>query len=271
MELQEHRIVYAAPPPGFDPTPPPPEDEGLNSDEPINSGNELLELLQSKGLTKSDPSKRTGVSAQNEWRRRRGCPCGRPCGQAPARVAGTEAGRVPQPQADRVPLCAGPTPKTENSRNELNDLLQSKGLTPNDPSKRTGSSASNEPIIGEKPPRDTAPRPDPALSRGERVARDGAVSSRRGSGEGSLHRCSHPAQHMNNSRNELHDLLQSNGLTQNYPSKRTGSLPQNEPLCGSSIGSHACAVGHRDGSRRSLRGRADRRVCGPGLFVERGI
>ena len=110
-----------------------------------NSRNELNDLLQSQDLTHNDPSKRTGPSAQNEAHRRRGGPCGRPCGQDPARVVGTEAGRVPQPQADRAPLCAGPTPKTENSRNELNDLLQSKGLNPNDPSKRTGSSAPNEP------------------------------------------------------------------------------------------------------------------------------
>ena len=76
------------------------------------------------------------------------------------------------------------------------------------------------------------PLRDTSLSRGERVARDGAFSSRRGSGEGSLHCHTHPAQNTNNSGNELHDLLQSKALTSNDPSKRTVSEAQNELLVG---------------------------------------
>ena len=82
-------------------------------------------------------------------------------------------------------------------------------------------------------PHGGAPRPrDPALSRGERVARDGAFTSRRGSGEGSLHCHTHPAQNTENSGNELHDLLQSKALTTNGPSKRTVSDAPNELLGG---------------------------------------
>jgi hypothetical protein len=154
MELQEHRIVCVAPPPGFDPTPPPIEDEGPNSDEPINSGNELDDLLQSQGLTQNDPLKRTGPLQQNE------------------------------PQGDAN--------QTE----------------------------------------------EPALSPGERVGRDGAFTSRRGSGEGSLHCCTHPPQHTENSGNELNDLLQSQDLTPNDPSKRTGPSALDEPPRGASTGVH---------------------------------
>ena len=114
-----------------------------------------------------------------------------------------------------------PAQNTENSRNELNDLLQSKALTTNDPSKRTGHSAQNEP-----------PQLDTALSRGERVARDGAFSSRRGSGEGSLHCHTRPAQQTKNSGNELNDLLQTHNLTRNVYTKRTVSEAQNELLGG---------------------------------------
>jgi hypothetical protein len=52
-----------------------------------------------------------------------------------------------------------------------------------------------------------------------RVARDGAFSSRRGSGEGSLASYPRPTQKAENSGNELSDLLQSNGLTPSDPSK----------------------------------------------------
>ena len=65
-------------------------------------------------------------------------------------------------------------------------------------------------------PQGGAPRPrDPALSRGERVARDGAFTSRRGSGEGSLHCHTQPAQNTENSGNELNDLLQTHNLARN--------------------------------------------------------
>ena len=76
------------------------------------------------------------------------------------------------------------------------------------------------------------PQRDTALSRGERVARDGAFTSRRGSGEGSLHCHTHPAQNTENSGNELHDLLQSKDLTTNVYTKRTVSEAQNELLGG---------------------------------------
>ena len=173
--------------------------------------------------------------------------------------------------------CTPPAQNTTNSRNELQDLLQRKGLTNNYPSKRTASEAQNEVVGGvnewaglsrpihEPTPHPScsgwrkrrSPTPSPqgrgllrraggrvardsaitnrrgsgegsptesaALSRGERVARDGAFTSRRGSGEGSLHCCPHPSQNTENSRNELHDLLQSKALTTNDPSKRTGN------------------------------------------------
>ena len=85
-----------------------------------------------------------------------------------------------------------------------------------------GYPARSDPARWRPRPRDPAPQRDTALSRGERVARDGAFTSRRGSGEGSLHCHTHPAQNTENSRNELHDLLQSKALTTNDPSKRTG-------------------------------------------------
>ena len=81
-------------------------------------------------------------------------------------------------------------------------------------------------------PRDPAPQRDTALSRGERVARDGAFTSRRGSGEGSLHCHTHLPQNANNSGNELHDVLQAKALTTNAPSKRTVSEAPNELLGG---------------------------------------
>ena len=163
-----------------------------------------------------------------------------------------------------------PAQDTNNSRNELHDLLQSNGLTTNDPSKRTAHSAQNELVGGknesqagdcslpsmpcrrsnsfasihEPTPHPScsgwrkrrSPTPSPLgrglLRRTERVARDGAFTSRRGSGEGSLHCHPHPAQNTNNSGNELHDLLQSKALTTNDPSKRTGHSAQNEPVAG---------------------------------------
>ena len=121
---------------------------------------------------------------------------------------------------------AHPAQNTENSGNELHDLLQSKALTTNAPSKRTGPFAQNEPQSDGNQTR------DPALSRGERVARDGAFTSHRGSGEGSLHCHTHPAQHTENSRNELHDLLQSKALNTDAPSKRTVPQASNELLGG---------------------------------------
>ena len=119
-----------------------------------------------------------------------------------------------------------PAQNTNNSRNELHDLLQSKALTTNDPSKRTGMFAPNEPLVG------TNQRVDPALSLGERVGHDGVFSSRRGSGEGSLHCCPHPSQNTENSGNELHDLLQSRDLANNVYTKRTVSEAPNELLGG---------------------------------------
>ena len=119
-----------------------------------------------------------------------------------------------------------PTQNTNNSGNELHDLLQSKALTTNAPSKRTGMFAPNEPLFGANQ------RVDPALSRGERVARDGAFTSRRGSGEGLLHCHTHPAQDTNNSGNELHDLLQAQSLAHNVYAKRTISEAQNEVVGG---------------------------------------
>ena len=76
------------------------------------------------------------------------------------------------------------------------------------------------------------PPPETALSRGERVARDGAFSSRRGSGEGSLHCCTHPPQNTENSGNELNDLLQAQDLARNVYTKLTVSEAQNEPVDG---------------------------------------
>ena len=108
-----------------------------------------------------------------------------------------------------------------------------------------------------------SPSENPALSLGERVARGGVFTSRRGSGEGSLHCHTHPAQHTNNSGNELHDLLQSKALTTNAPSKRTGPSAQNEPA-----GAHVSTSGHRSGSRRPLSGSAAHRFCVPRSFVE---
>ena len=148
-----------------------------------------------------------------------------------------------------------PAHNIDNSGNELIDILQPKGLTKNEPSKRTGPSAQNEPLGGATPRRPTtlsrgervaregaftsrrgsgegSPSENPALSLGERVGHDGVFSSRRGSGEGSLHCPPHPAQNTNNSRNELHDLLQSKALTTNAPSKLTISEAPNELLGG---------------------------------------
>jgi hypothetical protein len=96
-----------------------------------------------------------------------------------------------------------------------------------------------------------------------RVARDGVFSSRRGSGEGSLQCCTHPTQNTENIGNELHDLLQSQPLTHNAPSKRTGSLQQNEPVGGASVGAHTYASDNQGGSRRALSGSADRKPGGP--------
>ena len=191
-----------------------------------NSGNELHDLLQSKGLSSNGPSKRTGCSAQNE-------PvfCANqtrePALSRGERVArdGAFTSRRGSGEGSRH-CCHHPAQNTNNSRNELHDLLQSKGLSSNGPSKRTGCSAQNEPVFCANQTR------EPALSRGERVARDGAFTSRRGSGEESLHCHAHPAQHTENSGNELHDLLQSKALTTNAPSKRTVSEAQNELLGG---------------------------------------
>jgi hypothetical protein len=294
MELQEHRIVYVAPPPAFDPRPAPTgganpsRDPALSRGKRVardgaftnrrgsgegslasypsptqkaeNSGNELNDLLQSNGLTPNDPSKRTVPSAQNETHRRRGGPCGRPCGPNPARVAGTEAGRVPQPQADRVPLCADSAPKTEYSRNELHDLLQSKGLTQNDPSKRTVPSAQNETHRRRGGPCGRPCGLDPARVAGTEAGRVPQPRADR------IPLCASPAPKTENSWNELHDLLQSKGLTKNDPSKRTGHSAQNEP-----VRAHLCASGHGSRSRRVRSGSADRRVCGPRFFVEGGI
>jgi hypothetical protein len=58
-------------------------------------------------------------------------------------------------------------------------FVANKWLTRNVPSKRTGYFAQNELSGGANQ------KGDAALARGERVARDGAFSSRRGSGEGS--------------------------------------------------------------------------------------
>ena len=77
-----------------------------------------------------------------------------------------------------------------------------------------------------------SPTESAALSRGERVARDGAFSSRRGSGEGSLHCHTHPPQNTKNSRNELNDLLQTHNLASNVYTKRTVSEAPNELLVG---------------------------------------
>jgi hypothetical protein len=91
------------------------------------------------------------------------------------------------------------------------------------------SHPASTPPGGADPPRDPASRYDPALSPGERVGPDGAFTSRRGSGEGSLASCPSPTQKAENSGNELHDLLQTQGLTNNDPSKRTGPSAPNEP------------------------------------------
>ena len=82
------------------------------------------------------------------------------------------------------------------------------------------------------PPPAPFPACDPALSRGERVARDGAFTSRRGSGEGLLHCRTHPAQNTQNSGNELHDLLQTRNLARNVCTKQTVSEAPNELLGG---------------------------------------
>ena len=149
-----------------------------------------------------------------------------------------------------------PAQNTENSGNELHDLLQSKALTTNDPSKRTGlfgpkrTAGWRNESDGRAPPKPNDPRPSSLTGRRKRrsptpsplgrgLLRRGrgwpatALStSRRGSGEGSLHCHTHPAQNTENSGNELHDLLQSKALTTNDPSKRTVSEAPNELLGG---------------------------------------
>ena len=142
---------------------------------------------------------------------------------------------------------------TENSGNELHDLLQSNDLTTNvyiktnclRGTKRTAGWRTRIGRASQPHPRtnpspvvlrlEKTPEPD-TLSPRERAvashggnARDGERSAdpasagsacrakarryiRRGSGEGSLHCHTHPAQNTENSRNELNDLLQSKGL-----------------------------------------------------------
>ena len=233
MDVQQHRILYAAPAPAVDPSRTPP----------------------GGAPAPRDPAP--------------GCDTAPGCDPAPCRDTALSPGeRVARDGAFTSRSGTGegllhcgtdPSQNTENSGNELDDLLQSQGLAQNDPSKRTASSAPNEPVV------DTAPPRDAALSRGEKVARDGAFSSRSGTGEGLLHCGTDPSQNTENSRNELHDLLQSKALTRNDPSKRTVSSASNEP-----VGTHACASGNRGGSRRARSGSADRRVCGPRFFVEGG-
>jgi hypothetical protein len=182
MELQEHRIVYAAPPPASVPRPTPPPGADPARDPALSRGER--------------------VARNGAFTSRRGSGEG------------------------LLHCCTHPAQNTENSRNELHDLLQSQGLSPYDPSKRTGPFAQNEPQS------DANQTKELALSPGERVGRDGAFTSRCGSGDSSLHYCPHPAQHTENGAKELHDLLQTQVLTRNGPSKRTGPTAQNELVDG---------------------------------------
>ena len=340
MELQEHRILYGAPPPGSALRPTPPEDGGLHSDKAVNSGNELHDSLQSKGITRNEPSKRTVSSAQNEppssanqteepalsqgervardgaFTSRRGSGEGSPS-ENPALSLGERVGHEgvfssPRGSGEGSLHCrTHPVQNSNNSWNELNDLLQTHNLARTVYTKRTVSEASNELLGGvhdsvgpaipihEPTPHPScfgwrkrrSPTPSP-LGRGllrrvggdarddERSADPSSAGSacrararryiRRGTGEGSFPWRPRPAQHTNNSRNQLNDSLQPQGLTNNAPSKRTGSSAQNEPPAGATIGAHVCASGRRRRAtpRRALSGSADRRVCGPRFFVE---
>jgi hypothetical protein len=194
MDVQQHRILYAAPAPGFDPSRTPPG--GAPAPRDPAPGCETAPGRDT-ALSRGERVSRDGAFSSRHGTGEGSLHCG-----------------------------TDPSQNTENSRNELHDLLQSKALTPNDPSKRTVSSAPNEPVVGTPPPRDAA------LSRGERVACDGAFTSRSGTGEGSLLCCTQPSPNTENSGNELHDLLQSKALTPNAPSKRTVSSAPNEPVFG---------------------------------------
>ena len=121
---------------------------------------------------------------------------------------------------------------------------------------RTGQPApsTNQPLTRRAPAGENAGARHPlptgegccvAWGRGVRPA-TALSTSRRGSGEGSLHCHTHPAQNTENSRNELHDLLQSKGLTTNDPSKRTGHSAQNER-----VSAHLCVLDHRRRSGRA--------------------
>ena len=252
MELQEHRILYGAPAPGIRPPTTPPPDPTPSPDP----------------APKRDPApQRDPALSQGE------------------RVARDSAFTSRRRSGEgSLHCCHHPSQNTENSGNELHDLLQPKALTTNDPSKRTVSSAQNELVSGKNESgageeslrsmpcrRSTSfapihePTPHPScsgwrkrrsptpspLGRGllRRAGGMPATASvsptfrsacrakarryiRRGSGEGSLHCHTHPAQNTNNSGNELHDLLQSKALTSNDPSKRTVSEAPNELLVG---------------------------------------
>jgi hypothetical protein len=223
-----------------------------------NSGNELKDLLQRQDLSRNDPSKRTVSSAPNEPLVETNHSGNPPKGRVPAtpsvaptfracpelgegsacRATARRSSR--QGSAEGSLLCSPhPSQNTANSGNELTDLLQASDLAQNAYTKRTISSAPNELVGGvhesdgpASPSHEPTPHPscsDPRerrsptphgrglLRRTERAARDGAFSSRRGSGEGSLHCCTHPAPHTKSNRNELHDLLQAKGLTRNGP------------------------------------------------------
>ena len=233
-----------------------------------NSRNELNDLLQSKALTTNYPSKRTVSEAPNDllggvhesdgpacpiheptphpscsgWRKRRS-PTPSPHGRGLFRRLGERVARNGAFTSRRgsgegsFHCHTHPAQYTENSGNELHDLLQSRGLTQNDRSKRTGYFAQNEPVIGTNhsgnPPEGPSPAPASVAPTFRSACRAKTRRNiRRGSGEGSLHCHTHPAQQTENSRNELHDSLQSKGVTRNYPSKRTGHSAPNEPLGG---------------------------------------
>ena len=139
-----------------------------------------------------------------------------------------------------------------------------RALTTNYPSKRTGHSAQNDP-----------PQRYIALSRGERVARDGAFTSRRGSGEGSLHCHTHPAQQTENSGNELNDLLQTHNLARNVYTKRTVSEAPNELLGGEHESAGPASPIHEPTPHPSCSGWRKRRSptpspLGRGLYQARG-
>ena len=94
--------------------------------------------------------------------------------------------------------------------------------------------------------------------------------SRRGLGEGSLHCPPHPAQNTENSRNELHDLLQSKALNTNAPSKRTISEAQNELVGGANEWAGQARPIHEPTPHPSCSGRRKRRSPTPSPLMGRG-